>query len=52
MAKDEKTGSKPGRIAAKGLRDPGSLSKPEIRSLSGSNLTQRPDHKTPPKKKK
>lgn len=43
MAKNEKTGKGPGSIAARGLRDPGSLSKKEIQKLAGSALTQRPD---------
>lgn len=45
MAKNEKTGSKVGRIASKGLKSPGSLSKKEIKSVSGSALTQRPNRK-------
>ena len=52
MGKNEKSGSNPGKIASKGLRDPGSLSKPQIKTLAASVLTQRPDHKPskPPKK--
>jgi hypothetical protein len=45
LAKNEKTGSKVGTIASKGLKDPSSLSKKEIKSLSASVLTQRPDKK-------
>ncbi len=49
--KDEKTSARVGSIAAKGLKDPGSLTKPQIKSLSASVLTQRPDHKGDEKKK-
>lgn len=45
MAKNEKTSKTIGQIASKGLKDPGVLSKPEIRKLAGSALTQRPDKK-------
>jgi len=45
MAKNEKTGTRIGKIASKGLRNPGSLTKGQIKSLSASALTQRPDHK-------
>jgi hypothetical protein len=45
MAKNEKTGSKVGKIAAKGLKSPSSLSNKQIKSLSGSALTQRPTKK-------
>jgi hypothetical protein len=48
MAKNEKTGAEVARIASKGLRDPGSLTKTEIRKISASVLTQAPDK---PKKK-
>ena len=41
----EVTGSKVGSIASKALKDPKSLSPKEIKSLAGSALTQRPDHK-------
>ena len=34
-------------IASKAMRDPGSLSNKEIRSLGASVNTQRPDHKPP-----
>ena len=49
MAKNEKTGNEVGSIAARGLRDPGSLTKKEIKALAASALTQRPDK---PKKRK
>ena len=53
MAKNEKTGESVGTITAKGMRDPGSLTKKEIKSLAASALTQRPDKKKPrPKAKK
>lgn len=45
MAKNEKTGSKVGKIAAKGLQKPSSLTNKEIKSLAGSALTQRPNRK-------
>ncbi|WP_176392493.1 hypothetical protein VVT58_15195 [Sphingobium sp. SJ10-10] len=48
MAKDEKTSSKVASIAAKGLKDPKSLSPKEIKSIAGAALTQAPDK---PKKK-
>jgi len=54
MAKNEKTGTTVGSIASKGLKDPGSLSKAEIKSLAASALTQSPDKpapKFPPKRK-
>jgi hypothetical protein len=44
MAKNERTGKGVGSIASKGLRT-GHLSKPEIRKVSASAMTQRPDHK-------
>jgi len=43
MARNEKSGSKVGSIASKGLHNPKSLSPSEIKALSGSVLTQRPD---------
>lgn len=52
MGKNEKSGGKVGHIASKGLKDPGSLTNKEIKSLSGSVLTQRPDHKPKPSGKK
>ncbi|MGR3177229.1 MAG: hypothetical protein ACUZ8E_04130 [Candidatus Anammoxibacter sp.] len=45
MAKNEKTSKTLGSLASKALRKPGSLTKPEIRRLGGSALTQRPDKK-------
>ena len=45
MAKNEKTGKSVGSIAARGMKDPGSLTKTEIRKVSASALTQRPDSK-------
>jgi len=45
MAKNERTGKSVGSIASKGLKDPGSLTKPEIKKISASVLTQRPDKK-------
>lgn len=43
MARNEKTSKTVGKIAAQGLKDPGSLTKKEIQKISGSVLTQRPD---------
>lgn len=43
MSKNEKTSGKVATIASKGLKDPGSLSKKEIKSLAASTLTQSPD---------
>ena len=43
MVKNEKSSSKVGKIASKGLKKPGSLTNKEIKSLAGSALTQRPD---------
>ena len=57
MPSNEKTGKTIGSIASKGLKDPGSLSKGEIKSLAASALTQAPDKparpapKAPPKRK-
>jgi hypothetical protein len=51
MAKNEKTSSRVGSIASQGLKSPGSLSKPQIKSLSASGLAQRPDRKGGGKKK-
>lgn len=44
MAKNEKSGKSVGTIAAKGLKT-GKLTPSETRKVSGSVLTQRPDHK-------
>ncbi len=49
MAKNEKSGKDTASIAARGLKDPGSLTKTEIKKISGSVLTQRPN-KAPKKK--
>ena len=49
MSKNEKTSTKVASIAAKGLKDPGSLTKAQIKTISGSVLTQAPDR---PKSKK
>jgi hypothetical protein len=51
MAKNEKTSAKVGSIAAKGMKNPGSLTKKEIQSVSASANTQRPDRKSGSKKK-
>lgn len=45
MAKNEKTSKNIGSIASKGLRNPNSLTNNEIKKISGSVLTQRPDKK-------
>jgi hypothetical protein len=45
MANNEKSGKSVGTIASRGIKDPGSLSNKEIKSISASVLTQRPDHK-------
>jgi hypothetical protein len=50
MAKNEKTSSKVASVASKGLKDPGSLTKKQIKSVSAAALTQAPDKK-PAKKK-
>ena len=52
MAKNEKTSSKIAKLASKALKDPGSLTKSQIKSLAGSALTQAPDSKKKKKKKK
>ncbi len=51
MANNEKSSKRMGTIASKAMRDPGSVSKKEIRSLGASVNTQRPDHKAPKKGK-
>lgn len=51
LANNEKTSKEIGKIASRGLRDPGSLTKGEIKKVSGAALTQRPDHKPAPKGK-
>lgn len=50
MSKNEKTGSRVGTIASKALKKPSSISNAQIKSLAASVLTQRPDHKKPPKR--
>ena len=45
MVKNEKTSTDVGSIASKGLKNPGSLTNSEIKKISGSVLTQRPDKK-------
>jgi hypothetical protein len=50
MGKNEKTGSRVGHIASQGLRNPGSLTNKQIKTIAASALTQRPDHKRPPSK--
>jgi hypothetical protein len=42
---NEKTSKGIGSIASKGLKNPGSLTNTEIKKISGSVLTQRPDKK-------
>ncbi len=48
MAKNERTGKSVSKIASRGLKDPGSLTNREIKTLAASALTQRPDHKKRP----
>ena len=43
MAGNEKSSSKVATIASKALKNPGSLTKTEIKSMAGSVLTQSPD---------
>jgi hypothetical protein len=43
MAKNEKTGKGVSSIAARGMRNPSSLSNKEIKAVSASALTQAPD---------
>ena len=45
MARNEKTSKTVGQIASQGLKKPASLTNKEIRKISGSVLTQRPDKK-------
>jgi len=51
MPKNEKTSKKISKIASKGLKYPGSLSRTEIKKLAGSALTQTPDKKKTKAKK-
>ena len=48
MAKNEKTSSSVGKTASKGLKT-GKLTPAEVKKVSGSALTQRPDKKGPSK---
>ena len=50
VARNEKTSDKVAKIASKGLKNPASLTKKEIRSIAGSVLTQSPDQRKPRKK--
>ena len=52
MAKNERTGKTVGQIASKGLKNPGSLAKAEIKKVAASALTQRPDRKPSGRKSK
>jgi|NGEPerStandDraft_9_1074522.scaffolds.fasta_scaffold196292_1 hypothetical protein len=52
MVKNERSGDAAGKLASKALRDPGSLSEAEIKTLAASVLTQRPDHQKPAAKAK
>ncbi len=52
MAKNERSGDNAGKLASKALRDPGSLSEAEIKTLAASVLTQRPDKPKPAAKAK
>jgi hypothetical protein len=45
MGKNEKSGKDVGSLASKALRDPGSVTKSQIKSIAASALTQRPDHR-------
>jgi len=45
MGKNEKSGKSVGSLASKALRDPGSVTKSQIKTIAASALTQRPDHK-------
>ena len=49
MAKNEKTSKDIASIAARGLKDPKSLSKKEIQKISAAVLTQAPDKPKAPK---
>lgn len=43
MANNEKSGNRVGSIASQGIKNPGSLTNAQIKTLSASVLTQRPD---------
>jgi len=45
MARNEKTSKSIGSLASKGLKTPSKLTNKEIKRISGSVLTQRPDRK-------
>jgi hypothetical protein len=49
MGKNERTGTRVGKIASKVLREPASATIKQIKTLAASALTQRPDHKKPRK---
>jgi hypothetical protein len=51
LASNEKTSSKVGSIAAKGMKSPASLKPKQVQSVSASASTQRPDKKPASKKK-
>jgi hypothetical protein len=52
LPRNEKTGKSVGSIASKGLKSPKSLTPNEIKTVSASVLTQRPDKSAKPKPKK
>ena len=52
MAREEKSGETAGKLASKALRDPGSLTEAEIKTLAASVLTHRPDKPKPASKAK
>jgi len=52
MAKNEKTSKSVGAIASKGLKNPGSLTNKQIKTIAASALTQRPDHGKKPSGKR
>ena len=52
MVKTERSGDTAGKLASKALRDPGSLTEAEIKTLAASVLTQRPDKPKPASKAK
>lgn len=45
MAKNERTGKSVASIASKALKSPGSVTKPEIKRIAASALTQAPNKK-------
>lgn len=49
MAANEKTSKTVAKVASKALKDPGSVTKKQIKQIAASALTQAPDK---PKKKK